>query len=73
MARPARPRDEYALDMVEAPDLRGALSRLLFKVAVVDDLPAGWCATFPMSPPSRARATWSGPASPPGARPAGRA
>ncbi|MEZ5194738.1 MAG: AAA family ATPase, partial [Nocardioides sp.] len=31
----------YALDVVEAPaDLRGALSRLLFKVAVVDDLPA---------------------------------
>ena len=30
----------YAVDAVEAPaDLRGALSRLLFKVAVVDDLP----------------------------------
>ncbi|MEO5853800.1 MAG: chromosome segregation protein SMC [Nocardioides sp.] len=31
----------YAVDVVEAPaDLRGALSRLLFKVAVVDDLAA---------------------------------
>jgi len=31
----------YALDVVEAPDdLSGALARLLFKVAVVDDLPA---------------------------------
>ncbi len=31
----------YAVDVVDCPaDLRGALSRLLFKVAVVDDLPA---------------------------------
>ncbi|GAA1476076.1 chromosome segregation protein SMC [Nocardioides aestuarii] len=34
-------RATYALDVVEAPaELRGALTRLLHKVAVVDDLPA---------------------------------
>jgi chromosome segregation protein len=35
------PHATYAVDVVDAPDdLRGALSRLLFKVAVVDDLAA---------------------------------
>jgi chromosome segregation protein len=35
------PQATYAVDVVDAPDdLRGALSRLLFKVAVVDDLSA---------------------------------
>ncbi|WP_336276006.1 hypothetical protein [Nocardioides sp. B-3] len=40
-ARPALPAHAaYALDVVEAPaDLRPAVARLLFKIAVVDDLP----------------------------------
>ena len=67
----------YAVDVVDCPgDLRGALSRLLFKVAVVDDLDAargpGRRAARPhRGDPRRRRA--SAPTSPPAAPRASRA